>query len=117
MSSFTEDPVLTLLKKRRVKVYKTFTFYYKDKDGESVTIPEGYISDGATIPRIFWIFFPPIDDYAKAAIVHDYMYEHAIKTKKEADRALLNGMLALKEPKWKCYLFYWCAVLVGRGAY
>ncbi|WP_442908701.1 DUF1353 domain-containing protein, partial [Hydrogenovibrio sp. 3SP14C1] len=34
-------------------------------------VPEGFISDGATVPRIFWPIFPPIGRYLKATLVHD----------------------------------------------
>ena len=35
-------------------------------------VPVGFISDGATVPRIFWPLFPPIGRYLKATLVHDY---------------------------------------------
>ena len=37
-------------------------------------IPAGYVSDGATIPRVFWWFVPPFKPkYLPAVIVHDYL--------------------------------------------
>lgn len=40
-----------------------------------ITVPKGFISDGASTPRILWAFFPPwSDEYAVAAVVHDYLY-------------------------------------------
>ncbi|RUM91066.1 MAG: hypothetical protein DSZ27_07345 [Thiomicrospira sp.] len=35
-------------------------------------VPVGFISDGATVPRILWPIFPPIGRYLKATLVHDY---------------------------------------------
>ncbi|EDV7056814.1 DUF1353 domain-containing protein, partial [Salmonella enterica subsp. enterica] len=64
------------------------------------------ITDLASVPRIFWAFMPPDGKYAKAAIIHDYMYDNALRTKKEADRIFLDGMTVLGVPGW-----------FGRGMY
>lgn len=61
------DVSITPLKGDRYKLNKTLT--YKD-----VTVPEGYRTNGADIPRIFWSIFPPNkSDYLPAVIVHDYL--------------------------------------------
>ena len=39
-----------------------------------VEIPNGFITDFASVPRLFWNIFPPIGNYRNAAIVHDYLY-------------------------------------------
>lgn len=41
-------------------------------------VPAGFISDGATVPRIAWAIFPPVGRYLTAAIIHDH--------------ALINGL-------------------------
>lgn len=44
-------------------------FYYKD-----ITVPAGYITNGADIPRILWSIWPPNkSDYMPAIIIHDYL--------------------------------------------
>lgn len=45
------------------------------------TIPEGFISDGASVPRIFWSVFPPVRDYFNEAVYHDYLLKHEIPWK------------------------------------
>ncbi|MEQ5834217.1 DUF1353 domain-containing protein [Marinobacter sp. NFXS9] len=37
-----------------------------------VSVPMGFATDGATVPRIFWPVFPPVGEYFLAAAVHDY---------------------------------------------
>lgn len=45
------------------------SFQYKD-----VIIPFGFITNGADVPRIFWIFFPPFKPkYMKAILIHDFL--------------------------------------------
>jgi hypothetical protein len=41
----------------------------------TITVPTGFITDGASVPRMFWPIFDPFGgDYFHAAIVHDYLY-------------------------------------------
>ncbi|EKB5615074.1 DUF1353 domain-containing protein, partial [Salmonella enterica] len=67
--------------------------------------------------RIFWTILPPDGKYAKAAIIHDWMYDNALRTKKEADKIFLDGMTVLGVPKWKRVIMYWAVRWFGRGRY
>ncbi|EHI7918926.1 DUF1353 domain-containing protein [Salmonella enterica] len=73
--------------------------------------------DLASVPRIFWSLMPPDGRYAKAAIIHDYLYDNALRTKREVDRIFLDGMTVLSVPKWKRTVMYWAVRLFGRGKY
>ncbi|MMS78136.1 DUF1353 domain-containing protein, partial [Salmonella enterica] len=53
----------------------------------------------------------------KAAIIHDYLYDNALRTKWEADRIFLDGMTVLGVPRWKRTIMYWAVRLFGRGRY
>lgn len=39
-----------------------------------ISVPQGFITDGASIPKIFWSIFDPFGPYFEAAIIHDYLY-------------------------------------------
>lgn len=41
--------------------------------GQVVTVPKGYRTDFASVPRFFWRIIPPYGRYARAAVVHDYL--------------------------------------------
>lgn len=41
---------------------------------KEVVVPTGFVTDLASIPRLFWSALRPDGDYAYAAIVHDYLY-------------------------------------------
>ncbi|EIL0688197.1 DUF1353 domain-containing protein, partial [Salmonella enterica] len=60
---------------------------------------------------------PPDGKYAKAAIIHDWMYDNALRTKKEADLIFLDGMTVLGVPRWKRTIMYQAVRLFGRGMY
>lgn len=99
------------------RVHEPFAFYLSDDNSDVIEVPVGFVTDLATVPRIFWILLPPDGKYAKAAIIHDYMYDNALRTKKEADKIFLDGMTVLGVPKWKRTIMYWAVRLFGRGMY
>ncbi|TKB88578.1 MAG: DUF1353 domain-containing protein [Nitrospira sp.] len=52
---------------------------------KAVTVPTGFVTDFASIPRIFWSALKPDEEYAYAAVVHDYLYWDQKRTREEAD--------------------------------
>ncbi|EEH9150712.1 DUF1353 domain-containing protein, partial [Salmonella enterica subsp. enterica serovar Kentucky] len=99
------------------RVYEPFEFYLSSDNSDAIEVPAGFVTDLASVPRIFWTLLPPDGKYAKAAIIHDYMYDNALRTKKEADRIFLDGMIVLGVPKWKRMIMYWAVRSFGRGNY
>ncbi len=70
------------------------TFQFTDAK-QSITVPKGFVTDFASIPRAFWsLGYSPLDRYSKAAIVHDYLYWSQVCSKAQADTIL---SLAMKE--------------------
>src|SRR6266436_814094 len=48
-------------------------FGYVDPGGASWDVPPGAVTDGASIPRVFWSIAGPFEGkYRDAAVVHDY---------------------------------------------
>ena len=48
--------------------------YEQPKTKQKFVVPKGFVTDFASIPRPFWVAFPPCGRYAPAAVVHDYLY-------------------------------------------
>lgn len=75
-----------------------------------ITVPIGFESDGASVPRAFWrLVFPKIDEKAiRGAIAHDWLYRTHPEgwTKAEADRMFYDLMLEDGTPKWRAFLAY-----------
>lgn len=45
---------------------------------EDITVPKGFITNGADIPRIFWVIVHPFKPkYLPAVVVHDYLIKIA----------------------------------------
>lgn len=120
MSSFTDStaPISynrhasDLLAKDVWNVARSFT-YYTDAmvDRHWVTIPLGFLTDGASVPRVFWNLLPPWGQYGNAAIVHDYLCEHLTLTSENGttimidrttvDAVLNEAMTVLEVSAWK----------------
>ena len=97
-----------------------------------VSVPKGYITDLASVPRFCWAFIAPFD-VARAAVVHDILYEkintaykgEKILTKhdrekyrKVADDVFKEGMESAEPevPKWKIWAAYNAVRVFGRWA-
>jgi hypothetical protein len=52
---------------------KTLT-YTPSNGADSITVPKGFVTDLASIPRWAWELLPPDGPWAKAAVIHDYLY-------------------------------------------
>jgi hypothetical protein len=118
MSSFTTPADLRMLDNYCFELLSPFEYHISEYPSENVVVvPIGTITDLASVPRILWAIFPPHGKWAKAAIIHDYLYSNAIGTKEYADKVFLEAMQTLNVPKTKRTLMYWAVRLFGRGAY
>ena len=86
-----------------------------------VSVPVGFKSDGASVPRFFWrLVFPPGDSRAMfAAFIHDYLYrKHPFGWTREMADALFYKLLVKDGvPKWRAWLAYKGVRLFGSKAW
>ena len=95
-------------------------FVYVDSQGNSYTVPAGFITDGASIPKI--LFFWSWGKWDIAAIVHDYCYtfgqiNNQKVDKKFADTLFYKMLLELEVNKVSAFLMYLAVRLFGRGVF
>jgi hypothetical protein len=64
-----------------------------DSNLASFTVPRGFVTDLASIPRVFWSVLRPDGNYAYAAILHDYLYWTQTRPRKVADDIIRRSML------------------------
>lgn len=118
MSSFTSPADLRMLEGRKWELLAPFEYHVGQYPSDDVIrVPAGFVTDLASVPRALWWMIPPHGRYAKAAIVHDYLYDQAIGTKEYADKVFLEAMEVLGVPAWKRRIMYAAVVAFGRGAY
>ncbi|EHP6140085.1 DUF1353 domain-containing protein [Escherichia coli] len=117
MSKFTTPAVLEMLDDYRWRLVESFEFWLTESPDDVIRVPAGYVTDLASVPRLLWSVFPPHGRYAKAAIIHDWLYDNALRTKKEADRIFLDAMNVLEVPAWRRLMMYCAVHLFWRGNY
>lgn len=83
-------------------------------------VPTGFISDGASVPRLLWWFIDPAGEAFEAAIVHDYRLPlDKSKYKIESHRVFRSVMINYNVKVWKAYIAYWvvCAYWFIKGTF
>lgn len=92
---------------------------YVDAKGRSWTVPAGFVTDGASIPRELWslIGSPFTGRYRVAAIFHDAAYCALGVAKDDADCMLREAAIELGCPGWVADALYEGVRLGGLGAY
>lgn len=53
-------------------------YEFRSETGAIVTVPAGFITDGASVPRCLWAAIPPFGRHFNAAVVHDALYRGAV---------------------------------------
>ncbi|VVP05842.1 hypothetical protein PS903_03021 [Pseudomonas fluorescens] len=61
-----------------------------------VQVPAGFVTDFASIPRMFWTLLPPDGLYTYPAIIHDYLYWEQPVSREDADLILQYAMQDFK---------------------
>jgi hypothetical protein len=57
------------------------------------TIPIGFETDFASVPKSLWNILPPLGRHNKAALLHDYLYDNRIGNRSSADWLFLQVMI------------------------
>lgn len=65
---------------------------WEAKSGRIYIVPQGFVTDFASVPRPIWWLFPPWAKYGNAAVVHDYYYWVQSISRGKADAVILEGM-------------------------
>jgi hypothetical protein len=130
MSRFTEPlQVLQLPDENRWRLLRGFEFWTDCDDGMQAplevrcatvfSVPEGFETDFASIPRLFWpVIGHPAGRYAQAAALHDRLYgTGAAGSRARADAVFMEGMAVLGVPRWRRWLMWAGVRLGGADAY
>lgn len=98
-----------------IKLLEEHKFTFK---GKEYVVPEGYESDGMSIPRFFWrLICPQIDATSLVpSVEHDFLYDEKAGTRKEIDQFYEDRLIECGFPKWKAVMTYW-GVRIGGGSH
>ena len=71
-----------------------------------ITVPQGFETDLASVPKLFWNILPPFGRYTDAAILHDYLYRTQVYPRATCDRLLLLAMRVSLVKRWQRTVIY-----------
>jgi len=105
--TFSDLPVVQLLEDgRNIRLLENF--WYVAPDGVRWEVPEQYVANGASIPRVFWTFTggPLVGKYRDASIVHDYFTESRRHDWRTVHQNFYFGMRASGVSEAKAWIMY-----------
>lgn len=127
MSSFTMPLIVSPMPDgRRWRLVEPFEYHIgAEYSQDTVFVEDGFVTDFASSPFFTWSFIPPWGRYGKAAIVHDWLYQHKDETPLNifqrifsSERAFADGVFkeamgVLGVKPWRIFLMYWGVRLFG----
>jgi hypothetical protein len=142
MTVNSSQPIIIPIANRLYELLEPFeTHLVCEPDIEiSIQIPEGFINDGASVPRWAWWFLRPDGIHRAACIIHDYLLERGghlrgdafaildketmqwvqsdrFISKSEADRIFRVMLEDYGVVKWRAKVAHVIASLFGKGKY
>lgn len=91
--------------------------YQSDVAGQTFTVPAGFQTDLASVPRIPVAYLLAGGTSNEAAVVHDFLYTAPHPVPRDmADAVLKEASAVTGVPAWRRWLM-WAAVRVGGGTH
>lgn len=123
MSRFTQDqePLGRFVGAETYRLEEEMIYWVGgDETGVAISVPKGFETDFASIPRFFQRLLPKLDKHRRAAIVHDFLYARQgfnVYDRKRCDEIFLEAMGILNVPTWKRHAMYRAVRLFGWAAW
>jgi len=88
-------------------------FAYVTSDGQIISVPKGFVTDFASVPRFLPIMYALCGNKVhEAAVIHDYLYRMTDTDRSRCDWIFRDAMEAEKQPAWRRWIM-WAGVRVG----
>jgi hypothetical protein len=85
---------------------------------EQFTVPAGFLTDFASVPKMFWNIIPPTGKHTKAAVLHDWFYrEPTGVSQKDGDGIFRRIMREEGVGKSKRYVMWSMVRMFGWRSY
>lgn len=98
---------------KKRKLFSSFR-YCMSEEAECITVPKGFVTDYASIPRVFWSLLSSWEKYGPAAIIHDYLYDRGNRILVPIPKKPYKK--AQNTRKLSDQIFYHCMYQLGVGA-
>lgn len=108
MSAFLDALDITEISDSIFAVADHIFRYQSDLAKRTFTVPVGFYTDFASVPRFMPIVYACLGNTAhEPAVIHDWLYYSAIVDRPTADSILLEAMKVWGLPAWRYYPIYW----------
>ena len=107
-TQFTTPLRAELIGRNLWRVLEPFEYHVGSFPSDDIiTVESGFVTNFASVPRVFWPILSPIDSHGKAGVVHDYAYFRDLyQNRKRCDEIFLEGLRVLETPEWKAIAMY-----------
>jgi len=97
---------------RKVKLIEPYGFV--DPAGEEWRVPQGYQTDGASVPGVLWALYPPFTgNYRSAAVIHDYYCEIKVRNWEDTHKVFYFAMRTANVDEKTAKIMYGAVYLFG----
>jgi len=118
MSSFTSPLITKYLDGKNWELVESFRYHLGSKEsGLTITVPSGFKTNFASIPKVFWAILPPHGEWGKASVLHDWLYYSQTYHRFISDAIFLEAMHVLNVTAWKKWVIYYSLVIFGGFAW
>jgi hypothetical protein len=76
---------------------------------QTFRVPTGFLTDFASVPRIFFWLVPSYGTYTKAAVLHDYLLRRNVVSTADGDGIFRRSLRELRVPFFRRWMM-WAAV-------
>lgn len=115
MAKFLTDLVAECITDDKWRLVQSLV--YESDIAGTITVPAGFETDFASVPRLPIVFMLVGDKAHLPAVVHDYLYRYAVVKRKVADQVFLEAMRVCGLFPWRRYPMYWAVRLFGGVCY
>jgi len=89
-------------------------FGYIDPAGLAWNVPDGYQTDGASVPAVLWALYPPFTgEYRSAAVIHDYYCDSKQRSWEDTHKVFYFAMRAANVAEKTAKVLYTAVYLFG----
>jgi hypothetical protein len=97
---------------RKVTLQEPYAFV--DPVGTEWDVPDGYKTDGASVPAALWAFYPPFTgNYRSAAVIHDYYCDTMERSWQDTHKVFYYAMRAANVDEQTAKIMYTAVYLFG----
>ena len=87
------------------------------RTGHEIVIPQGFVTDFASVPLAAQSVLPQLGPHAMAAVLHDYLYWDQSCTREQADLLFYEAMTEYGVAGWRRSVAYWAVRWRGGTAW